>query len=79
MTQHASHAAVPYPPGIVLKRRRSERILLGDGTVIEIVDARGGYSHVRIWAPSGVGIWREEIAPEHLAAVTHFLRLTYRA
>jgi len=49
---------------LVLSRKRSERILIGDDVAITIVDIRGGKVRVGIDAPEDVRIMRSELSRE---------------
>jgi carbon storage regulator len=44
-----------------ISRRAGERIMLGDNTVIEILEVRGQTVRIGIDAPRSVPIYREEI------------------
>lgn len=46
---------------LVLSRRRGERILIGSGIAIEVVEIRGGKVRLGIDAPDGERILREEV------------------
>ncbi len=48
---------------LVLARHDGQRVLLSGGITIELVRSKTGIAWLQVQAPSGVAIWREEIAP----------------
>ena len=46
---------------LILSRKRSEQIVIGDGIVITVVAIRGGNVRLGIEAPPNVAVHREEI------------------
>lgn len=48
--------------GLVLSRRKDQRILIGDDIVVTLVDVRGNKARIGVRAPKGVRVDREEIA-----------------
>lgn len=46
---------------LVLSRQRDEKIVIGDGIVITVVDIRGDKVRLGIDAPSSLPIHREEV------------------
>ena len=57
---------------LTISRRVGERILIGDGIVIEVVEVSGGSIRLGITAPKELRIYREElwerVKAEHEAA-----------
>lgn len=49
---------------LVLSRRLSEEIVIGEEIVIRVVDIDRGKIRLGIMAPRDVPIWRKEIMPE---------------
>lgn len=47
---------------LVLSRKVGERITIGDGVVVEVVEVRGRHVRLGIVAPEDVRIWREEVS-----------------
>lgn len=46
---------------LVLSRMRDQKIMIGDGTIVEVVDIRGDKVRLAITAPSTVSVHREEV------------------
>jgi carbon storage regulator len=44
-----------------ISRRAGERIMLGDDTIIEVLEARGQTVRIGIDAPRAIPVYREEI------------------
>jgi carbon storage regulator len=53
---------------LVLSRKTGEKILVGDGITISVVEVRGNRVRLGIEAPAHVAIFREELAPGEPAA-----------
>lgn len=53
---------------LVLSRKKTQRICLGDSIVVTIVDIGGDRVKVGIDAPKDVEIWRDEIAEKKATA-----------
>jgi carbon storage regulator len=47
---------------LVLSRKVGERVLIGDGIVVQVLEARGRRIRLGIEAPSEVSICREELS-----------------
>lgn len=52
---------------LVLSRRESERIRLGDGIVVTVVRISGDRVRIGIEAPENVAVVRDELAPKQPA------------
>ena len=52
---------------LVLSRKIGERIVMGDGIVVTVLDIKGRQVRLGIEAPPDVTIWRGELADEHAA------------
>jgi carbon storage regulator len=46
---------------LTISRRQGERILIGDGIVVEVVEVSGGTVRIGITAPKEQRIYREEL------------------
>jgi carbon storage regulator len=46
---------------LILSRKLNEKILIGDGIVVTVLDLRGGKVKLGFSAPEGVKILREEL------------------
>ena len=59
---------------LVLSRKRDEKIMIGGGITVMVIDVRGDTVRLGIDAPKGVVIHREEvyeaIKQEHILAAT---------
>ena len=53
---------------LVLSRKIGERIIIGDGIEISVVEVRGGKVRIGVEAPATVRIHRSEVVERHLAA-----------
>jgi len=51
---------------LVLSRRESERIRLGEGIVVTVVRISGDRVRIGIEAPENVPVVRDELAPKHV-------------
>jgi len=51
---------------LVLSRRESERIRLGEGIVVTVVRISGDRVRIGIEAPENVPVVRDELAPNHV-------------
>ena len=54
---------------LVLSRKIGERIVIGDGIEISIVEVRGGKVRIGVEAPKDVRVHRSEVVERDLAAV----------
>ena len=55
---------------LVLSRRKSEQIRIGDEILIKVIDVKGGTVRIGIDAPQEIPVHREEVY-EAIAARTH--------
>jgi carbon storage regulator len=46
---------------LVLSRKKDERILIGDGVVVQVIEVRGDKVRIGIVAPPDVAVDREEV------------------
>lgn len=60
---------------LVLTRREGERLLIGDGVVVEVSYARRGAVRLAVSADPGVRVLREEVAPADHPAAARYPRL----
>jgi carbon storage regulator len=56
------------PTVLVLSRKSGEKILVGGGIAITVVEVRGNRVRLGIEAPAHVGVFREELADHLLRA-----------
>lgn len=49
---------------LVLSRKIGEKIVIGDGIEVTVIDIKGRQVRLGINAPKGVKIWREELVQE---------------
>jgi carbon storage regulator len=49
---------------LILSRKSSESILIGDDIRITVTSIRGRYVRIGIEAPGNVGVFREELCPD---------------
>ncbi len=54
---------------LVLTRKASERIVIDDSIVVEVLQIQGNKVRIGIQAPSGVIIFRQELIPSNCPAV----------
>jgi carbon storage regulator len=54
---------------LVLSRKIGEKIVIGDGIEIAVVEIKGRQVRLGISAPKGVKIWREELVKEPTTVV----------
>ena len=47
---------------LVLSRKAGERVLIGDGVVVQVLEVTGGRIRLGVEAPAEVGIWRGELS-----------------
>lgn len=55
---------------LVLSRKRTESIVIGDGIVVTIVDVKGSTVRIGIEAPKDIRILRTEVVPTDLGSGT---------
>lgn len=61
---------------LVLSRKEGERIVIGDGIAIQVVEINGNKVRLGIVADESVLILREEVVPKGSAAHKFLLELT---
>ena len=61
---------------LVLSRKESERIRLGNNIVVTVVRVSGDRVRIGIEAPNEVPVYREEIFPGHVEKAEHETILT---
>jgi carbon storage regulator len=47
---------------LVLSREVGERVLIGDGIVVQVLEANGGRIRLAVEAPAEVAVWRGELS-----------------
>ena len=52
---------IKYSPGLVLERKRSQKIIINGDIIISVDDVIGGRVKLRIIAPEGISVNREEV------------------
>jgi carbon storage regulator len=49
---------------LVLTRKVGERVMIGGGIVVQVLEVSGRRVRLGVEAPAGVAVWREEVAPD---------------
>jgi len=50
---------------LVLSRKLGERVVIGDGIVVTVLEVKGKNVRLGFEAPSDISIWRGELAFDH--------------
>ncbi|MDR0382562.1 MAG: carbon storage regulator CsrA [Spirochaetaceae bacterium] len=46
---------------LILTRKNGEKIIIGDGITVSVIEARGGEARIGVDAPKTVKVYREEV------------------